>query len=133
MKKHITIFILFLISLTSFSQKSIDKLMEKVKVQNVEIMGHKFCTGDTLIFRSGTLPNGDFLCAMVSSDTYMKAMVATPHLTATYIDKRFIISKIYSEAQGLNTETVLVIDIDPHTAIWVYPEIAITKNEIVLK
>ena len=86
-----------------------------------------------MTFANGSLPNGDFMCAMISSEVYMKAMMAPPHLPANYINHKIIISKIYSENDGLNTSTTLVFDLDKKTAVWIDPVIAISKNEIVIK
>ena len=130
--KKLMFVLLLVIPMTVFGQKSIDKIMEKAKVNNIEVMGHKFSVGDTLCFTSGSLPNGDFQCAFISSEAYMKAMMAPPHITAEYINHKFIISKIYTQVNGLNTETVLVFNLGKNIDVWVNPDIAITKKEIVI-
>src|ERR1035437_8065065 len=111
MKKSIILLFIVLVSSMCSGQKSIDKIMEKYKIESVNIMNHKFSIGDTLTFANGSLPNGDFMCAMISSEVYMKAMMVPPHLPANYINHKIIISKIYSENDGLNTSTTLVFDL----------------------
>lgn len=94
MKKSITILFVLLISSICFGQKSIDKIMEKFKVANIEVLGHKFSIGDTLSFTIGSLPNGDFLSTFISSDLSIMARLPPAHLTAYYTNYKFIIAKI---------------------------------------
>jgi hypothetical protein len=138
MKTIILITVLFLSCHVCFGQNKIIfdrmiKTMDKSMVQEIEVMGHKFSVGDTLTFTTGSIPNGEFLSTTLMSRTVLDNAPQMPdHLPGNFINRRFIISKIYSQTTGLNTFNTLVLDLDKKNEIFVFvdPVIALTKKEI---
>lgn len=132
MKKIASTLSLLLLCALCSGQGFSERSMDKYNVQTSEVLGHTFSVGDTLTFTIGSLPNGEFMCTQLSPMLFIRNGQTPPHLSANYINLRFIIAKIRYASNELNAATTLIIYLDKKkkTPVWIDPTIAITKKEI---
>ncbi len=135
MKKTLLMFVFAFVGITSYCQngsnnKLYEKVAEKYSVKTVTVLGQIFNVGDTITLLSGSNTNGDFISVKLSAMPGIPGEAPAPAIPASFIGHKFIILKIFSNSDGLNTYNTFVCDLGNKVHVYIDPMVGLNRKEI---
>jgi len=135
MKKTFLIFLFAFFGITCYCQtgannKFFEKHSEKYSVKSLTVLDRTFNVGDTITLLSGSNTNGDFISVSLSAMPDMPGEESINTIPATFTGRKFIILKIFSTNDGLNTFDKIVCDLGHKVHIYIDPLVGLNRKEI---